>query len=302
MSKKNMSNEPPIVWRSLLYVPANNPKFIDKAHIRGADAYILDLEDSVPEQQRQRARDMLPESVEKVTQSGADATVRINRPIRHMVKDVEASVKAGARALFCPKVDGAGHMRLIAELVEEVEREAGRAPGSVKLIAMVETADAYFRAHQIARATGRLIGMSLGGEDFAMDVGMSPEPETFLVPKQTIAIAAKSAGLMAMGFIGTVADFNDTEGLRAAVRRSRKFGFECASVIHPSGISILNKEFMPTETEVDHARRLVAAYDEALKAGSGAITVDGKMIDVPVAIRAQKLLARYDALMAKLGG
>ncbi len=299
MTKKSLTNEPPIVWRSLLYVPGNNPRFIDKAHTRDADAYILDLEDSVPEQERQRARDMLPESVAKVTQSGADATVRINRPIRHMVKDVEAAVKAGARALFVTKVDGAGHLRLVAELVDEVEKEVGRAPGSVKLVAMVETADAYFRAHPIARATGRNIGMNLGGEDFAMDVGMVPDADTFLVPKQTIAIAAKAAGLMAMGFIGTVADYTDTDAFRAAVRHSRKFGFDCASVIHPSGIPVLNEEFMPTEEEVGHARRLVEAYDQAMRDGLGAISLDGKMIDVPVAIRAQRLVARYEAIKAK---
>ena len=291
----------PIVWRSLLYVPANNPRFIDKAHTRGADAYILDLEDSVPEQERQRARDMLADSVQKVSQSGADATVRINRPVRHMVKDVEAAVHAGARALFVTKVDGAGHVKLISELVDEVEKEAGRPQGSVKLVAMIETADAYFRAHQVANASRRLIGMNLGGEDFAMDVGMSPEADTFLVPKQTIAIAAKSAGLMAMGFIGTVADYTDTEAFRAAVSYSRKFGFDCASVIHPSGIAILNEEFMPTEDDVAHARKLIEAYEKAEEEGLGAITVDGKMIDVPVAIRAQKLLAKYEAFKAKAG-
>ena len=218
-----------------------------------------------------------------------------------MVKDVEAAVQAGARALFVTKVDGAGHLKLVAELVEEVEREAGRPRGSVKLAAMVESADAYFRAHAIARASSRIVGMNLGGEDFAMDVGMVPDTETLLVPKQTVMIAAKSAGLMAMGFIGTVADYTDTEGFRAAVRKSRKFGFDCASVIHPSGIPILNEEFTPGEDEVAHARKVVEAYDAARLAGRGAITVDGKMIDVPVVIRAEKMLARYEAIMARQG-
>ena len=291
----------PIVWRSLLYVPGNNEKFISKAHTRGADAIILDLEDSVPEAQRQTARDMLPDAVKSVTQAGADPVVRINRPIRHMVKDVEAAVKAGACCLFVTKVDGAGHLKLVAELVEECEREAGRPHGSVKLAAMVETADAYFRAHAIARASSRLIGMSLGGEDFAMDIGCLPDTDTLLVPKQTVMIAAKAAGLMAMGFIGTVADYNDTEGFRAAIRKSVKFGFDCASVIHPSGIPILNEEFTPTKESVDHARRVIEAYEAARLAGKGAITVDGKMIDVPIVIRAERLLARYEAIRARAG-
>ena len=297
--KKTRSTETPIVWRSLLYVPANNEKFVAKAHTRGADAIILDLEDRVPEQERPRAREMLADAVKSVSQSGADPVVRINRPLRHMVKDVEAAVQAGAKALFVTKVDGAGHLKLVAELVEEVEREAGRPHGSVKLAAMVETADAYFRAHAIARGSSRLIGMNLGGEDFAMDLGMVPDTDTLLVPKQTVMIAAKAAGLMAMGFIGTVADYNDTDGFRAAVRKSVKFGFDCASVIHPSGVAILNEEFTPAEEAVKHARRVIEAYDAARLAGKGAIAIDGMMIDVPIVIRAERLVARYEAIKAK---
>jgi citrate lyase subunit beta/citryl-CoA lyase len=288
-----------IVWRSLLYVPANSERFIAKAHTRAADAIILDLEDSVPESERARARDMLPDSIATVSQSGGDATVRINRPLRHMVKDVEAAVKAGAKALFVTKVDGPEHLKLVDELVGEVEREAGRPHGEVRLIPMLETASAYFKAVEVARGSARNVGMNLGGEDFALDVGMTPDTETLLMPKQTLVIAAKAANIMAMGFIGTVADYTDIESFRATVRRSRKFGFEAASVIHPSGVAILNEEFTPSTREIDDAKRIIAAYDEAKKQGMGAIKVDGKMIDVPVAVRAERLLARYDAIMAK---
>tara|TARA_R110001606_G_scaffold182040_2_gene328705 strand:- start:3090 stop:4001 length:912 start_codon:yes stop_codon:yes gene_type:complete len=288
-----------IVWRSLLYVPANSERFIAKAHTRAADAIILDLEDSVPESERARARDMLPDSIASVTQSGADATVRINRPLRHMVKDVEAAVKAGAKALFVTKVDGPGHLKLVDELVSEVEREADRPSGDVRLIPMLETASAYFKAVDVARGSARNVGMNLGGEDFALDVGMTPDTETLLMPKQTLVIAAKAAQIMAMGFIGTVADYTDIDNFRATVRRSRKFGFEAASVIHPSGVAILNEEFTPSAEEVEAARRIIAAYEDAKQQGIGAIKVDGKMIDVPVAVRAERLLARYDAIMAK---
>lgn len=293
----------PIVWRSLLYVPGNNEKFIAKAHTRGADAIILDLEDSVPEQERPRAREMLADAVKSVTQSGADATVRINRPLRHMVRDVEAAVRAGARALFVTKVEGAEHLQLVAELVGEVEREVGLAHGRIKLVAMIESASAYFNAQAVAAATPRNIGMNLGGEDFALDVGMSPDTETLMVPKQTILIAAKAARIMAMGFIGTVADYTDTDAFRATVRRSRKFGFEAASVVHPSGIPILNEEFTPGADEVAQAGRIIDAYKTAQAEGRGAIRVDGKMIDVPVVVRAERLLARYAAIRAKeIGG
>ena len=288
-----------IVWRSLLYVPANNERFIAKAHTRAADAIILDLEDSVPESERARARDMLPDAIASVTQSGADATVRINRPLRHMVKDVEAAIKAGAKALFVTKVDGPGHLKLVDELVGEIEREAGRPSGDVRLIPMLETASAYFKAVEVARGSVRNVGMNLGGEDFALDVGMTPDTETLLMPKQTLVIAAKAANIMAMGFIGTVADYTDIDSFRATVRRSRKFGFEAASVIHPSGVAVLNEEFTPSPQEVEAAQRIIAAYEDAKQQGIGAIKVDGKMIDVPVAVRAERLLSRYDAIMAK---
>ena len=287
------------VWRSLLYVPANNDRFIAKAHTRGADAIILDLEDSVPEAARDDARAMLKDAITSVSQSGADATVRINRPLRHMVKDVEAAVLAGAKALFVTKIDGPAHLKLVDELVGEVEQEAGRALGEVKLIPMLESAAAFFQAVDVARASPRNVAMILGGEDFALDIGLVPDTDTLMVPKQTVMMAAKSAGLMAMGFIGTVADYSDIDGFRATVRRSRKFGFEAASVIHPSGVPILNEEFTPPRHEVDAAREIVAAYDEAMKNGTGAITVAGKMIDVPVALRAQRLVNRSDAIAAK---
>lgn len=287
------------VWRSLLYVPANNERFIAKAHARGADAIILDLEDAVPEAERPRARDMLADAIASVSQSGADATVRINRPLRHMVKDVEAAVKAGAKALFVTKVDSPEHLRLVAELVGEVEREAGRAEGSVRLIPMIESADAYFQVRDIAKASPRNVAMNLGGEDYALDIGMVPDADTLLLAKQTVMIAAKAARIMALGFIGTVADYTDIDGFRATVRRSRKFGFDGASVIHPSGVPILNEEFTPPADEVEKAREIVAAYAEAETRGLGAIQVGGKMIDVPVVLRAEKLIRRYEAIQNK---
>lgn len=295
----NMTADDEIVWRSLLYVPANNEKFIAKAHTRGADAIILDLEDSVPETERGRAREMLVDAVKSVTQSGADATVRINRPLRHMVQDVEAAVKAGVRALFVTKVDSPQHLQLVAELVGEVEREAGRPAGSVKLIPMIETAAVFFQAPEVAKATARNVAMNVGGEDFALDIGMVPDAETLALPKQTVLFAAKAAGIMALGFIGTVADYTDTEAFRATVRYSRKFGFDGASVIHPSGVPILNDEFTPSDTDVAKAREIIEAYAEAEKRGTGAIKIDGMMIDVPVALRAEKLVRRFEAIQAR---
>jgi len=284
------------VWRSLLYVPANVPRFVDGAHRRGADAIILDLEDSVPEAERPVARRTLRESARNVARAGADVVVRINRPWRQTIADLEAAIWPEVQALALTKVDSADHVRLIAEVVSELEAERGMAHGSIRFTVMIETAAAWFQMAEIAQASPRNVAMTLGGEDFALSVGMLPEPEGLFMPKQTLAIAACSAGLMPLGFIGTVADYKDLDAFRLTVRRSRRLGFLGASVIHPSQVAILNEEFGPSAEEVDSAERIVAAYAEAVAAGRGSIAVDGKMVDVPVVIRAQALLARHAAI------
>jgi citrate lyase subunit beta/citryl-CoA lyase len=121
---------------------------------------------------------------------------------------------------------------------------------------------------------------------------MEPLGETLEMPKQTVIIAARAAGILPLGFMGTVADFKDLDAFRAVVRRSRRFGFAAASCIHPSQLAILNEEYGVSVTEAERARRLIAAYEAALAQGVGAVTFEGKMIDVPVVERARALLAR----------
>jgi citrate lyase subunit beta/citryl-CoA lyase len=163
-------------------------------------------------------------------------------------------------------------------------------------MAMIETPGAWFQMPQIARADKRIIALTLGGEDFALEMGMLPNAESLLMPKQQLAIAARSAGILPLGFIGTVADYKDLDAFRETVRRSRRLGFRGASVIHPAQVPILNAEFSPAADEVASAEKIVAAYDEAVAAGRGSISVDGKMIDVPVVLRAQNLLATHKAI------
>ncbi len=284
------------VWRSALYVPANVPRFIDGAHKRGADAIIVDLEDSVPLAERPAARRDLAATAENVARGGADVIVRINRPWRQAMLDLEAAISPRVQALAVTKVDSADHIRLIAEVVSELEAERGMAVGATQFIAMIETPDAWFRMPEIAKADRRIVALTLGGEDFALTMGMLPTAEALFMPKQQLAIAARAAGILPLGFIGTVADYQDLDAFRETVRRSRRLGFRGASVIHPSQVPILNEEFSPSADEVASARKIVAAYDEAVAAGRGSIAVDGKMIDVPVVLRAQELLAIHEAI------
>jgi len=287
------------VWRSMLFVPVTQRRFVEGAARRGADAIILDLEDSVAPSEKERARTLIPEAAGIVSQGGADVVVRINRPLRMAVRDIEAAVGPGVLALALPKIDSAEHVRLLAEIVDEVEAERGMALGTTRLIAMVETTAAFFRIAEIARAHPRLCALNLGAEDFATSAGILPEPEALSMPKQTAVFAARAAGIMPMGFIGSIAEFHDLDAFRETIRRSRRFGFIGASVIHPSQVAILNEEFRPSKVEVDHASRVVAAYDKAYAEGVGAVTVDGRMIDVPVYERAQLLLEREAAIAAR---
>ena len=287
------------LWRSLLFVPVTQRRFIDGAARRGADAIILDLEDSVAASQKERARTLVPEAAEIVSRGGADVVVRLNRPPRMTVRDLEAVIGPGVQAVALPKADSAQHVQLVAEMIDELEAERGMAVGATKMLAMVETADAFFRIHEIARASPRLVALNLGAEDFALSAGMLPEAEGLFMPKQMCVFAARAAGIMPLGFVGTVAEFHDLDGFRETIRRSRRLGFVGASVIHPSQVAILNEEFRASAPELDHASRVLAAYDDAIARGLGAVTVDGKMIDVPIVERARLLLDREAAIAAR---
>ena len=293
-----MTAETP-VWRSLLFVPASNEKFISKAHERGADAIILDLEDSVAPSRKPEARALLPETMKRVSQNGADVVVRINRPLRLAIADLEAAVIPGITALMLPKIEGPGHVKLLAETVAEIEAEHGIPEGTIRFLILIESAAALNRAQAIGEAHPRVMGLSLGAEDFVADVGMVPDGETLYIPKIQTLLAARAAGVVPFGFIGTVADYKDLEAFRETLRRSKKFGFEGASVIHPGLISTLNEEYGPNEEEVASAERIVEAYEEAVRAGLGSIEVDGKMVDVPVLQRAQRVLKKADRIRQK---
>ena len=156
-----------------------------------------------------------------------------------------------------------------------------------------------FQALEIGNADTRNIAMSLGGEDFAFDVGMMPGAETLALPKQQIVIAARGAGLIPLGLMGTVADFRDLNRIRRAAEMARRFGVEGASCVHPSNVAILNAAFSPSSDEIYHAQRIVDAYSDAKERGNGAISVDGMMIDEPVVNRAKLLLARWAVIKAR---
>jgi citrate lyase subunit beta/citryl-CoA lyase len=285
-----------------MFVPVTAEKFVNTGADRGADAIILDLEDAVAPSQKDRARTLIADAIPKVNRNGADVLVRVNRPWRLLVRDLEAAVIPGVCALMLTKVDSPEHVQAVAAIVDELEAERGLPVGGIKFIALVEDAKGFFRIEHIATSSPRLVGLSLGSEDFAADIGAQADPEVLFYPKQRTLFAAKAAGIMPMGFVGSIADFRDQEAFRAIVRRSRRMGFMCASAIHPLQVAVLNEEFQPTAQEVARAEAMIAAYDEAYAQGLGAVQFEGAMIDVPVVNRARTVVGRARALAARRVG
>ncbi|MGZ8269417.1 MAG: HpcH/HpaI aldolase/citrate lyase family protein, partial [Burkholderiales bacterium] len=128
---------------------------------------------------------------------------------------------------------------------------------------------------------------------------MQPDDDVLLHPKQRMIIAARAAGVMPLGFIGTVAGFGDWDKFRQMVRRSRRFGFDGAGCIHPGQVTIVNEEYSPTHDEVAYARKIIQMNDEAARTGRGSFALDGKMIDIPIIVRAQKLIKRHEAIQKR---
>lgn len=287
------------VWRSLMYVPVNVDKYVDKAHTRGADVIQLDLEDSVPPAEKANARKLVEKAAAKVRRGGADVVVRINQPLALAVRDLEHSICPDVDGIACTKIDSASHVRLLDDLVTELEEKRGMAAGHTQFITMIETADAFFRIHEIVRASSRIVACNIGGEDFALDCNMQPTGETLFYPKQHMIIAANAAGIVPLGFVDSVAGFGDWDRFRKMVRRSRDFGFMGAGCIHPGQVAIVNEEYTPTAEEVEYARKVIQLDKEAAATGRGSFSLDGKMIDIPIIVRAEKLLKRYEAIKAR---
>ncbi len=283
-------------WRSMLFVPALNERFLAKAAERRADAIQIDLEDAIPEALKDAARRSIPAAAERLAAQGVTVVVRINRPWRQAIADIEASVGPHVSCLTLPKVPDAGHVRALAEILDEVEQERGLPRGHTRLVAMIETCDGLLNMPSIAAAHPRLCGMTVGAEDLAVALGGRPSFDTLYVPNAQAVVAARNAGIQPIGYVGTVADFADEAAFAAKIAQARDMGFTGGFCIHPKQVPILNEGFAPSQVEIAWARGVIEALDVAISEGRGAATYEGAMIDRPVAERARNLLARAEGL------
>jgi citrate lyase subunit beta / citryl-CoA lyase len=285
-------------WRSLLFCPANNPKFVARAHTRGADAIILDLEDSVPAAEKNAARASVAASARAIRGGGPDVCVRINRPIDAAVMDIEAAVSEAVTALVLPKVLGSDHVRLLAELTGTHEIARGLPLGHTRFIVLIETAAALAKMGEIATADPRVVALNVGSEDLSTDLDAEPSADSLYVAKMLGIHAARAAGILPMGMLSTVASIAGSDDYRQMLRRSRRLGFACAACVHPDQVVLVNEEYGPKPAELDRARRLIAAFEQSAAQGRGAVSFEGMMVDPPVVERARRLVERAAARSA----
>lgn len=284
--------------RSSLIMPVNVPKFVERAYSRGADAIVLDLEDSIPPAQKANARQFVREAIPLAGRGGADVLVRINKPFELAILDLDAAVWPGLTGIAFPKVESPIEVQILDRLLAEREVARGLPLGSLQITLSVETALGVQHMAAIACASPRAVSLNLGSEDFTRDIGVEPTPlgTEQAYGKGVTIVAARLAGLQAHGLRSTLADYADLENLKQSVLDAKRIGFKGGSCIHPVQVPVLNEHFSPTAAEVDYARRVIEVYDEAEAAGRASVGLDGKMIDIPIVERARATVERAEAI------
>lgn len=286
------------VQRSLLIMPAHVQRFVEKAAYRGADAIVLDLEDAVPPAEKERARDLLATSVRVAGMGGADVLVRVNNEPFLLEKDVKAAIQPGLHAIFLPKVVSGDDVRRVEALIESYERTSGIDAGTVRISIHIESPIGVLRLEEIATAGTRIESMSIGVDDYRLELGAEPSNEAaeLLMPFSMLALVCRSVGASPIGIMGSVADFSDLMAFERAALRSRGLGFSGAFCIHPDQVSVLNRVFTPSASRIDHAKRIVQAFEEGLTAGRASVNLEGRMVDTPIYKQALRILEIAEAV------
>lgn len=276
----------------MLFVPAHVPRFVERAHQRGADACVLDLEDSVPLAQKALARAAVPQAAAAIAAHGTPVLVRVNQPWDLAAPDIDAAVGPAVSALVLPKVNDDATVREVARRIDRAEAQRGLPAGHTRLIALIEDVQAMTELDAIARSTPRMLGMMLGPEDFSASTGMAPVREALMLPNQLVQFACRRAGILPFGFPGSIADYGDAEAFAQTIRLARQLGFVGGLCIHPTQVAVMNAGFSPSTQDIEHARGAIEAFEAAEREGRGAAEYRSKMVDLPVVVRARETLRR----------
>ncbi len=285
------------LFRSLLFIPGNNPKMLEKGATLPADALVPDIEDSVPPQEKANARAIVAEFLPKLRTHGKPIFVRVNgMQTAWTWEDLKAVVSKDIDGISIGKMESAQMAKELAALLTVLERERGLPEGHTKIIPWIETAKGVASVREIATATPRLIGLAFGAEDYTADMGIARTKgsEEIAASRAVTAVAARAAEIVA--YDTPDPDFNDIENLVIDARRAKAVGYKGKFVIHPNQIGPVNEVFSPSQSEVEHARRIVQAFEEAKARGTAAVALDGKMVDTPIWKRALKVLELAEAM------
>ena len=284
--------------RSSLILPVNVPKFVERAHLRGADAVVLDLEDSVPTAEKGPARRLVADAIRMVGRGGGEILVRVNNDPALLDEDLDAAVHPGLDGVSFPKAESAEQNRAVVAQIEALERKRGLASGHVRLSLAIETPRGLLAAKEIAAASDRIATMSVGVEDYCLELGVEPSLDgiELLYAVSLVVTVAKVAGIQPTGLLGSIAEFRDIAAFEASAMRARQLGCEGAGCIHPDQVVVLNRVFSPDPVKVEYAERVVAAFEDGVRRGTASVNLDGKMVDVPVYKRALVIMARARAV------
>ena len=272
--------------RSRLYLPGDTPKFFINAGLHRPDGVILDLEDSVAPTEKDSARLLVRNALCAVDFYGAEVTVRVNA-LPAGLDDLRALAPHGVQAFVLPKVETADEIVAAARALEGA--------GPIHLIPIIESARGVFNALAIASASERVAALSIGLEDYTADIGATrtAEGRESLWARSQIVNAARAAGVQPLASV--YADVDDLDGLARFAAEARAFGFDGVACLHPRQVSAVHAAFRPSPEETERARRIVQALDDARAAGLGVASLDGKMVDAPVAERARRVLRLAEA-------
>ncbi len=280
--------------RSRLYMPGNEPKFMLNAGLHKPDGVILDLEDSVALSAKDEARLLVRNALRSVDFRGAERMVRINQGDRGL-EDLEYVIPHNVHVVLIPKVEDPEHVRRVEQRIRDIlARES--IDRDVYLMPIVESALGAIRAYEIATASDNICALTIGLEDYTADIGAQRTAEgreSFWARSQVVN-AARAAGVQPIDTV--FSDVSDMEGLRAAVLEAKSLGFDGKGCIHPRQIRVIHEAFAPDPTELEKARRIVQAFEEAQARGLAAVSLGSKMIDPPVVKRAQRIVALAEAV------
>jgi citrate lyase subunit beta/citryl-CoA lyase len=279
--------------RSRLYAPGNQPRLLVGIDLHGADCVLLDLEDSVPPSEKAPAR-ILVKHLLCVVPFTDEVWVRINPLAVGGREDVEEVLIGRPHGICLPKAESARDVLDLSGLLSRMEVERGIDEGATWIMPILETAEGVLHSEEIAAASDRVVALAFGAEDYTRDIGACRGWDALLFARSRIVAGAAAAGVQASDTV--YANVDDEAGLLEEARRARELGFDGKGAINPRQIEPIHGAFSPTDDELERARAVVEAADEAEEKGIGAVALDGRMIDKPVLDRAKRLIKYADRL------